>query len=271
MSSLRHETVFGLVLVVIGLALLASNLDVVWIGSAILGLLLFGGLGLVFLVVYRRGDQNWWAVIPAGAFLGLAGVTLFESIESFPGALSGAVFLWACALAFFVLFRKDPRFFWASIPAGILALLGLLALLSGTHVGGALFGWLLFWGLGLVFAVVFLRRPARWWAVIPSGLFFSLGWLSLIETTRWGGGSFQAFVFHLSFAATFGFLFLIRNEVNKLDWAKYPAIVLFVISLLCLLSALSWGGTVTIMSVAMIAGGAYLIYSSRKWRRGQDA
>jgi len=93
MFSMRHEAILGLVLVVLGFAILASNLEIFWIGSALLGLLLFGGLGIVFLVVYRQREQNWWAAIPAGALLGLAGVTLLESIESVPGGPSGAVFL----------------------------------------------------------------------------------------------------------------------------------------------------------------------------------
>jgi hypothetical protein len=271
MFSMRHEAILGLVLVVLGLAILASNLEVFWIGSALLGLLLFGGLGIVFLAIYRQRDQNWWAAIPAGALFGLAGVTLLESIESVPGGLSGAVFLWGCAIPFIILFRKEPRFFWASIPGGFLAVLGLLALLSSTRLGGAFFTWLLFWGFGLAFAIVFLKQPSRWWSVIPSGVFFSLGWLALFQSARWAGGSAQAFIFFLGLAVTFGFLFLIRNEENRLQWAKYPAFVLLLISALFLFSALSWGAMVTIASVAMIGGGLYLIYTNRKENPRQGA
>jgi len=264
MPKMRHEAILGLVLVVVGLFILASNMEFFRIGSAVIGLLLFGGLGVVFLSVYRQKEENWWAAIPAGALFGLAGVTVLESIEWVPGGLSGAVFLWGCAVPFILLFRREPRFFWASIPGGFLAVLGLLALLSGTRLGGAFFGWLLFWGFGLAFAVLFLKQPSRWWAIIPSGVFFSLGWLALLQATHWAGGSAQAFVFFLGLAATFGFLFLIRNEQNKLHWAKYPSIVLLLISILCLFSALSWGGLVTIFSIMMIAIGLYLLYTNRK-------
>lgn len=267
MFSMRHEAILGLVLVVIGLAILASNLEIFWVGTALLGVLVFGGVGFVFLTVYRQKKQNWWAAIPAGALFGLAVVSLLESIESVPGGLSGAVFLWGCALPFAVLFRRDPRFFWASIPGGFLAVLGLLALLAGTRLGGAFFAWLLFWGFALAFATLFLKQPSRWWAIIPAGVLFSLGLLSLLQRARWAGGSAQGFVFFLGLAATFGFLYLIRNEGNKLQWAKYPAIVLLLISLLCFLSALSLGGFAKIIAVVMIGGGLYLIYTSGKARR----
>jgi hypothetical protein len=142
MPKMRHEAILGLVLVVVGLFILASNLEFFRIGSAVIGLLLFGGLGVVFLSVYRQKEENWLVAIPAGALFGQAGVTVLESIEWIPGGLSGAVFLWGCAVPFILLFRREPRFFWASIPGGFLAVLGLLALLSGTRLGGAFFGWL---------------------------------------------------------------------------------------------------------------------------------
>jgi hypothetical protein len=263
MSSWRNEATLGIVLVLFGFAILASNLGLFHLGGALLGVLFFGGLGIVFLMVYRKGAANWWAVIPSGALFGLAAVSVLESSEGTPAGVSGAVFLWASGAPFALLFRREPRFYWASLPAGFLGILGVLALISGSRVGGALFAWLLYWGIGAIFAVLFLRAPSRWWAVIPAGSFFSLGVVELIERASWGGPSAQGFVFCLGLAATFGMLFLIRNDVNKLQWAKFPAVALAVISLLFLFSALSWGGFVKIVAIVMVLGGLYLLFAKR--------
>lgn len=263
MFSWKNETVLGLVLVVLGLAILASNLEIFDVGGTLLGLLFFGGMGLVFLTVYRRGDDNWWASIPAGVMFGLAVVTILEAFDGTLAGITRALFLWACAAPFLILFRKDPKFFWASLPGGFLAIVGLVALISGTRVGSALLAWLLYWGIGATFAVIFVKQPARWWAIIPAGAFFSMGLVALIERIDLGGPSSQGFIFCLGLAATFAFLYLIRNEANKLQWAKFPAIVLLVVAVLFLFSALSWGGLVKIVSLIMVVGGLYLIFSAR--------
>lgn len=264
MVSLRSRSLLGLAIVVLGLAILGWNLDVFEAGGGMLGFLLFGALGLVFLLVHRKNDLNWWASIPAGALLGLAAVSLLEWIADSPSGVLGAIFLWASAAPFIFLFRKAPRFFWAAIPGGFLVLLGILALVSGTRVGGALLSLLIYWGIAIVFVVVFLRRPSRWWAIIPAGALFSIGLANLLERSEWGGASSQGFVVNLGLAATFGFLYLIRSDANRLRWAKYPAAVLLILSLLFLFSALAWGGFTKVMALLLVAGGAYLIFSSRR-------
>ncbi len=266
MTSWRYEAILGIVLIALGLAILAANMEVFGLGGAVLGLLLFGGLGLVFAAVYTRSRDNWWAAIPAGALIGLGIVAVLESIESVPGNLSGAVFLWAGTVPFVLLYRREPRFFWASIPAAFLGVLGLLALVSGTRIGGALFALSLYWGAGAAFALLFFRRPSRWWAVIPAGALFSLGLLELLGRSGWGGPSSQGFIFCLGLAATFGFLYVIRNDANRLHWAKYPSIILLAISILFLFSALSWGGLLKIVSIAMVLAGLYLLFMSRRNR-----
>lgn len=266
MISLKSEAILGLILILLGLALLGWNMDVFEAGGAVMGFLLFGAIGVVFLLVYRRTEENWWASIPCGAMLGLSAVCLLESIADFPSGMLGAIFLWSSAAPFLILFRREPRFFWAGIPGGFLALLGLLALISGTRIGGALLTLFVYWGIAIIFAAVFLKQPARWWAVIPAGSMFSLGLVELLERSDWGGPSSQGFVFCLGLAATFGFLYLIRSEANRLQWAKFPAVVLLILSLLFLFSALAWGGLTKILSLLMVAAGVYLLFFSKRSR-----
>jgi hypothetical protein len=269
--SWKSEAILGVLLVVFGLAILGWNLDVFEAGGAVMGFLLFGAIGVVFLVIYRKGEGNWWASIPAGALLGLAAVSLLETIADAPSSILGAIFLWAGAVPFVVLFRKSPKFFWAAFPGGFLALLGLLSLISGTRLGEALLALFVYWGIAVIFAIIFLRQPARWWAVIPAGSLFTLGLVELLERSHWGGPSSQGFVFCIGLAATFGFLYLIRSDANRLQWAKFPAIVLTVLSLLFLFSALAWGGFTKILALLFVAAGIYLIFSSRRSKGGAQS
>jgi len=115
-----------------GLALLALGtgrlLDILrldpW-GGALAGSLLFVGLGSAFVIVYLRDRAHWWAVIPAGALLGLAGAAFFGSAgaEGLAGASLfiglGAAFLWLLAV---------ERMGWAIFPAGAMAALAVVVL-----------------------------------------------------------------------------------------------------------------------------------------------
>ncbi|MDY6866415.1 MAG: hypothetical protein SVT56_00685 [Chloroflexota bacterium] len=68
-----------------------------WSGAVFLGL-----LGLAFLLIYITHRTNWWAIIPGGVLLTLAGVTLIpdESVLSGGGLLPGyGCYLWVGMVA----------------------------------------------------------------------------------------------------------------------------------------------------------------------------
>jgi len=260
----RTEAVFGVLLILLGLAILASNLEFLDIGAHAIGVLFFAALGFFLFTTGRSADENWWATVLSGVAFGLAAVVLLDSIEGVPPGVSRAVFLWSWAIPFVALYRRSGKFFWASIPGGLLILLGLIALGSGTTVGAALLAWLLYWGVAAAFGALFLKDPTRWWTLVPGGVFFSLGLTTLLGKTGLAGANAQGFIFNLCLAGTFAFLYLIRNEKNKLDWAKIPAVILLVISVLFLFSALSWGLIVKIVSVGLLLAGFYLLLSGRR-------
>jgi hypothetical protein len=54
---------------------LFPRLSGVWGGGIVLG-----GIGLAFLVVYLVNPANWWALIPMGVMLTLAGVSVLDEI-----------------------------------------------------------------------------------------------------------------------------------------------------------------------------------------------
>lgn len=69
-------------------------------------------------------------------------------------------------------------------------------------------------------------------------------------------------VFFLGLGLTFGFLYLIKNERNKLEWAKIPALILIIFSGFVFFNTTdSFLGNL-ILPLSLIASGGYLIHSA---------
>ncbi len=122
----------GFVLIAIGvIAFMDQNMVSVadrWGGAVFLGL-----LGVSFLLIYLFHMDNWWAIIPGGVLLTLAGVTLVPD----GGVLSGGVFFIGMAITFglvYVLPKPVGRLKWALYPAGILLLIGALIYLGAENL-----------------------------------------------------------------------------------------------------------------------------------------
>ncbi len=122
----------GFVLIGIGIIIFMrknmESLAELWSGAVFLGL-----LGLAFLLVYLSHRTHWWAIIPGGVLLTLAGVTLIPD----NGVLSGGVFFLGMAATFglvWLLPKPAGRLNWALYPAGILTLIGLLVVLGATNL-----------------------------------------------------------------------------------------------------------------------------------------
>ena len=96
-------------------------------------------IALPFLAVYLRDRRQWWALIPAyvmvvvAVMIGLIGLGVLDDM------LVPAFVLLAIALPFFVVFARDRRQWWALIPGGILAVIGLVFLIAEAaleYIGG---------------------------------------------------------------------------------------------------------------------------------------
>ena len=99
------------------------------LGSLIAPSILFGGIGLSFVLIYFVDRENWWAIIPAGVLFTLATLTGLSNVLK--GADFGGVFFLGLALTFFVVavlpsHRGELRL--AFIPGSILLVIGLLIL-----------------------------------------------------------------------------------------------------------------------------------------------
>jgi len=87
-------------------------------------------IAIPFLIVFARNSENWWAIIPA-FFLGAIGV-MVPLIETggLYGTLVAAYVLIAIAIPFFIIYTRDSNKWWALIPAGITAVIGLSFLIA---------------------------------------------------------------------------------------------------------------------------------------------
>ena len=91
------------------------------------GVIVLGGIGLAFLLIYLTNRENWWAIIPAGVMLTLSIVVLLGEVIS--GFEVGGIFFLGLGLTFAlvaILPTPHGQMKWAFIPAGVMIVLGLL-------------------------------------------------------------------------------------------------------------------------------------------------
>ena len=164
----KSNLLTGLILVVIGIVALLFR----WLPDALsdnLGQFLLLGLGVIFLAVGIATREDGW-FIPGGILSGLgAGVLLVSSpLAARLGGDEGGWFLLAFAGGWFLIplltaiFAEETHW-WALIPGGIIAVVGLAALYGGLFASALEWAGRL-WPLGLIIGGVLLlwqsRRPA---------------------------------------------------------------------------------------------------------------
>jgi hypothetical protein len=116
-------------------------------------------IALVFLWVYWQDRRQWWPLIPAyvllaiGVMVGLIGLGVLDDL------LVPAYVLLAIAIPFFVVYIRDRRLWWALIPGGVLAVVGLSFLVAEGSVAyiGAFF--LVLAGLWILVRAFVRREP----------------------------------------------------------------------------------------------------------------
>ncbi len=131
----------------------------------IIAAVLFVGLAIAFVHIYlvKRAD-HWWAIIPGGFMLVLAGVIGLSVRVGRVETLGAALFV-GMGGVFFVLYllAGTRRHWWALIPGGVLMLFGLLIYTVDNTVQNALLRWwpagLIVLGLGLAY-VAATRVPS---------------------------------------------------------------------------------------------------------------
>jgi hypothetical protein len=164
--------------------------------------------------------------------------------QFFGATMTGPVFMFLFALGFLGLVFWSKKNWWAIIPGGIFSSGGLAAaldiLIPHSKVTGPVFLFL----LAATFIIVVILSKKNWWAMIPGGIFFSIGLVAVLEnyipheeypslpnTPTMG---VYVWVLILGLAATFGALWLL-SKTQSTNWAEYPAAGLLAIAVLAFL------------------------------------
>jgi len=171
----QSKLVWGGLLILAGVMFMLQELNI--LGNAfeyIWAFLMLAGGG-VFLWIYFTKKDQWWAVIPGLALVGLSLLALEDLLNIFPGAnWTGAIFLGCLGLAFWLIYLRNRTQWWAIIPGGVLIT---LAFVSGLDF---LIDWvdvIFFLGLAITFGLVAVlpnQTHNTKWAYIPAGILFVL-------------------------------------------------------------------------------------------------
>ncbi len=170
--------VWGILLIGLGLLFLLDQLLPGFIGG-LLWAAAFAVGGLVAYSYYMSHKDQWWALIPAYALWGIAGLIVLGSLRFIPGELIGASVMFYIAAPFFYVYLRDRQHWWALIPAYAMAALGVAILLSPI-LSGELAGSYVMFAIAAPFFYVYLRNRQYWWALIPGGIMAAIGMALLI-------------------------------------------------------------------------------------------
>jgi hypothetical protein len=184
MKRFDWRVLVGILLVVVGGLLLLQTFNIFRFVWEVVWAVLFLAGGAVFLVVYLGREQDWWAVIPGMALLGI-GALIGLSVLGLADEIGGAIFLGALSLAFWLVYLRRREHWWAVIPGGVLATLAVVAGLEQV-IPWAETGGIFFMGLALTFGLVYLLPTPQGqmtWALIPAAVLFVVGLIVVLATS----------------------------------------------------------------------------------------
>ena len=221
------------------------------------------GSAVFFLTYFLHGVRKWGWLFPAFV---CAGMALMVWVESIDDSITG-VPLFACmALAFLAAFAADRKQRWLLIPATFLAAFTVFIAIPAT-VQDVWSGVSFFLLLALTFIITYFLTKRSWWTLIPAGISASFGlsamteilishtdYPSLPNTLEFGVFTWVLF---LGLAATFGAVWL-HQRSESTDWAKYPAMGLFVIAVLFLIEGATFA-KYWLVTVTLVTGVIFLL------------
>ena len=91
-------------------------------------------IALPFLVVFLRDRAQWWALIPAYVLLAVGVIVGLLGLGVLTDLLVPAYVMFAIAIPFFGVYARNTQQWWALIPGGILAVIGLSFLIAEAAV-----------------------------------------------------------------------------------------------------------------------------------------
>ncbi|MBT2248397.1 hypothetical protein JHV56_06775 [Arthrobacter sp. BHU FT2] len=189
MKSANASIIAGIVLMMLGVLLLLDRAGVLESG-AIVAPLVFAAAGVLFLSVFVRRREHWWAAIPGSVFLGLAAVVTVSQLTG-SGAAAAFLFLFMAA-GFAAVYVRVPDNWWALIPAGVMATLAVIVSLPPSFQGTPTAA-VLFLGLAATFGVLSVvpvstgetsgGKARLRWPLIPAAVLAVLGVIMALQAS----------------------------------------------------------------------------------------
>lgn len=141
------------------------------IGNSLWALLFLGG-GAIFIALYSRQPQLWWALFPGFGLVAMAAAVV-------AGSVGGVLLLALGGAALVALYLTNRARWWALVGGG--SLLSLAVMASFERAFPRLDnGWLLFGGLAVTFVFVYYGSKVRAnWSLFAAMAFGALALLSL--------------------------------------------------------------------------------------------
>ena len=198
-----------------------------------------------------------------GSIIILIGILILLSnthiLSGLDDILGGGLLL-LIAFVFFTIYNRDRSKWWPLLPATIFAVLGAGVILEtfvpfASDLLGAGFMFAIFG----VFAFVYTREPAQWWAIIPAGVAFTLGVVILVDTFHVMNSDMSGVVFFLGLGLTFYYLWSLRSDNPNVGWAIWPASVLLILSAIVYIDQADWLGDDYIFPLILVIAGVFLI------------
>ena len=201
------------------------------------------------------GSRLFWGII-----LILGGILfLLENLNviTFSGIIFAFVFA-VVGLAFTYEFLSNRDHWWAIIPGLVLLSIGAIIAVNNLFptFGELVSGALILGGIGLAFLVVYIVRPAFWWAIIPAGTMLTLAAITILGQLI--NGEAVGGVFFLGLAFTFAILAYIPTPQGKMRWPLIPAAVLLILGIVIVSASSDLFKYV--WPVLLILGGLYLFF-----------
>lgn len=177
-KSATTSIIAGIVLMTIGVVLLLDLLGVVE-SAAFLPALIFAAVGVVFLSLFVRSRENWWAAIPGSVFLGLAAVITATQLTD--GRMGASFLFLFMGAGFGAVYARERTNWWALIPCGVMLTLAVVVSVP-QELQGMTVAAVLFLGLAATFGALSLvpvQGPGHTgrmkWPLIPAAVLAVLG------------------------------------------------------------------------------------------------
>jgi hypothetical protein len=170
-------------LIVLGLGLLAENLDLLGDWKVPIWSLILGASGLLFLGIYASDHEQWWALIPGLVLVGIA-VAIFMSEQGLiADYVVGPIIMATIALPFLLIYLTDRSRWWALIPAFTLGAAAVAVFLEGVGaISDEALASVIVGGTSLGFLSIYLVDREQWWSLIPGGIMALIAFFLLLAT-----------------------------------------------------------------------------------------